>query len=243
MTITVETLGSSSKGNCYRLLSGGRSLLLECGLPWREIQRKINFQTSALDGCLVTHAHKDHCRAAGDLMRAGIDLYATPETLEAMAVERKFFHRFHPVTRRLRFEVADHWRVLPFETYHDSPGSLGFQVDEIIGEGHGDRLVFLTDTAFSYFTFLNVDIYMIEANFGEKILADNLAAGRIDKARAKRVRESHMSIERVIDMLRANDLSRCRHIHLLHGSDGNSDSALFKRMVQEVTGIPVTVEG
>ena len=243
MTITVETLGSSSKGNAYRLLSGGRSLLLECGLPWREIQRKLNFETSNLDGCLVTHAHKDHCRAAGDLMRAGIDLYATPEAFGDMGVNGKGFHRFHPVTRRLRFEVANHWRVLPFETYHDSPGSLGFQVDEIIGDGRGDRLVFLTDTAFSYFTFLDADIYMIEANFGEKILDDNLKAGRIDKARARRVRESHMSIERVIELLKSNDLSRCRHIHLLHGSDGNSDSALFKRMVQEATGIPVSVEG
>ena len=71
----------------------------------------------------------------------------------------------------------------------------------------------------------------------------NVEAGHIDPARAKRTRENHMSIERVIDFCKAQDLSRCRHIHLLHLSDGNSDADLFKRMVQEATGIPVSVEG
>ena len=84
---------------------------------------------------------------------------------------------------------------------------------------------------------------MIEANYSEAILAANVEAGHIDQSRAKRVRENHMSIERVLDFLKANDMSKCRAIHLLHGSESCSDSTLFKKIVQESTGIPTFVEG
>jgi phosphoribosyl 1,2-cyclic phosphodiesterase len=237
--ITVEVLGSSSKGNCYRLLSGGRSLLLECGLPWKEIRRGLNFQTTALDGCLITHHHKDHARSAADVMRAGVDLYATGAAFEAMAIPGGPHHRFKPLIYRHTVTVGEWWRVMAFEAHHDAPGTAGF----LIEDKDGDKLVFLTDSAFSYYTFPGTGVYMVEANFSEKILQRNVDDGLIDAYLARRVTENHMSIERVVVMFTEADLSQCRHIHLLHGSDGNSDSALFKKIVEETTGVPVTVEG
>ena len=237
--ITVEVLGSSSKGNCYRLLSGGRSLLLECGLPWKEIRRGLNFQTTALDGCLITHHHKDHARSAADVMRAGVDLYATGAAFEAMAIPGGPHHRFKPLIYRHTVTVGEWWRVMAFEAHHDAPGTAGFWIED----KDGDKLVFLTDSAFSYYTFPGTGVYMVEANFSEKILQRNVDDGLIDAFLARRVTENHMSIERVVVMFTEADLSQCRHIHLLHGSDGNSDSALFKKIVEETTGVPVTVEG
>ena len=237
--ITVEVLGSSSKGNCYRLLSGGRSLLLECGLPWKEIRKGLNFQTTALDGCLVTHHHKDHARSAADVMRAGVDLYATGAAFEAMAIPGGPHHRFKPLIYRHTVTVGEWWRVMAFEAHHDAPGTAGFWIED----KDGDKLVFLTDSAFSYYTFPGTGVYMVEANFSEKILQRNVDDGLIDAYLARRVTENHMSIERVVVMFTEADLSQCRHIHLLHGSDGNSDSALFKKIVEETTGVPVTVEG
>ena len=237
--ITVEVLGSSSKGNCYRLLSGGRSLLLECGLPWKEIRKGLNFQTTALDGCLVTHHHKDHARSAADVMRAGVDLYATGAAFEAMAIPGGPHHRFKPLIYRHTVTVGEWWRVMAFEAHHDAPGTAGFWIED----KDGDKLVFLTDSAFSYYTFPGTGVYMVEANFSEKILQRNVDDGLVDSYRARRVTENHMSIERVVVMFTEADLSQCRHIHLLHGSDGNSDSALFKKIVEETTGVPVTVEG
>ena len=237
--ITVEVLGSSSKGNCYRLLSGGRSLLLECGLPWKEIRKGLNFQTTALDGCLITHHHKDHARSAADVMRAGVDLYATGAAFEAMAIPGGPHHRFKPLIYRHTVTVGEWWRVMAFEAHHDAPGTAGFWIED----KDGDKLVFLTDSAFSYYTFPGTGVYMVEANFSEKILQRNVDDGLIDAYLARRVAENHMSIERVVVMFTEADLSQCRHIHLLHGSDGNSNSALFKKIVEETTGVPVTVEG
>lgn len=237
--ITVETLGSSSKGNCYRLLSGGRSLLLECGLPWKEIRRKLNFETTNLDGCLATHAHGDHFRAAKDLIRAGVDVFATRETFEWGAIQPS--HRAISIEPGKMLRVAGFWRCVPFATEHDVSGSVGFIVTN---QETSDSVFFMTDSAYCRFAFPDkFSTIMIEANYSETILAANVEAGRIDPARARRVRENHMSIERVLEFLKANDLSRCRSIHLLHLSDGNSNAEVFKKMVQEITGIPTRVEG
>jgi phosphoribosyl 1,2-cyclic phosphodiesterase len=236
--ITVETLGSSSKGNCYRLLSGGRSLLLECGLPWKEIRCKLNFETTKLDGCLCTHYHKDHSRSLCDVLNSGVPVYASRETFDELSASNH--HRAHKLTTSLlSTDIGEEWRVVAFDTVHDTPGSLGFQITT----EDRDNLVFITDTAYCKYRFNQINVLMIEANFSDAILRRNIDAGLIDTSRAKRVRENHMSIERVVDFLNANDLHRCRAIHLLHLSDGNSDAVLFKRMVQEATGIPTFVEG
>lgn len=238
--ITIQTLGSSSSGNAYRLFSGGRSLLLECGLSWEKIKEGLNFETSDLDGCLASHHHQDHCKAAGDLMKAGIDLYATKEAFAEMGV-KSHFHRFVPIIQNRIFRVGGFWRVIPFITQHDAPGSVGFVISNQSSAG---TVLFLTDTAYCRYNFPDrFTAIMIEANFSETILQHNVDAGLIDAARAKRVRENHMSIGRVLDFLKANDLSRCRAIHLIHLSDGNSNAEIFKRMVQEATGIPTFVEG
>jgi hypothetical protein len=50
-----------------------------------------------------------------------------------------------------------------------------------------------------------------------------------------------MSLERVISMMKANDLSRCRAIWLLHLSDANSNEELMRRKVQETVGVPVYI--
>lgn len=235
--IAVETIGSSSRGNCYKLTSGGSSLLLECGLPWAQIRRALNFKTTDLDGCLCSHFHGDHSKAAADVMRAGIDLYATQSAFDSAEIPGPH-HRFKPLLCRHTIDIGTHWRAMAFEAVHDAPGTVGFWITD----SDGDKLVFLTDSGFSYYTFPGTSIYMIEANFSEQILQRNVDAGLIDAARARRVRENHMSIERVVEMLRANDLSNCRHIHLLHLSDGNSSASEFKKTVQEATGIPTHIE-
>ena len=56
--MNVKCLGTGSKGNAYALSdSEGNILLLDCGIPIKEIKIGINFQVSKVVGCLVTHSH------------------------------------------------------------------------------------------------------------------------------------------------------------------------------------------
>lgn len=238
MSLDFRPLASSSAGCAYHLSGGGasRPLLIDCGLRFVEIRRALSYQTALLEGCLISHAHGDHIKAAPDLMRSGVDCYASAETWRSAPFVDPTHHRAKVCRGREQFELGE-WRVMPFEAVHDMPGTLGF----LVGSPDGSRLLYLTDSAYSPFKFDGLTHIAIEANFSTEMMKQNTREGEIHADRFKRTMKTHMSIERLIDMLRANDLSKVEEIHLLHLSSQNSDAEEFKRLVQRATGKPVYV--
>jgi phosphoribosyl 1,2-cyclic phosphodiesterase len=231
--IEIKALSSSSKGNCYCVSDGSTPLLLECGLPYKEIQRGLNFQMSTIAGCLVTHEHNDHCKSIKDVMKAGIDVYASNGTIEVLNISG---HRIKPVVAKEQFQIGT-WTILPFEVEHDVSEPIGF----LLVNQQGEKLLFATDTFFIRYKFKGLTHLMIETNYSLEILNQNVAAGLIDKGRKKRLMRSHFNLENVKEFLKANDLSKVQEIWLLHLSDTNSDADLFKREIQELTGKVVFV--
>ena len=61
--------------------------------------------------------------------------------------------------------------------------------------------------------------------------------------RKKRLYSSHMSLENALRMLKANDLSKVRELHLLHLSNDNSNGDMFKDRIERATGIPTYLPG
>ena len=74
-----------------------------------------------------------------------------------------------------------------------------------------------------------------------ELMKQNVITGHIDRSRYSRTAKNHMSLERLLDMLKANDLSKVQKITLLHLSDANSDEVMFKEAVAKATGVPVEV--
>lgn len=235
MTVLIEVtvLASGSKGNCYRIDDGSTPLLLECGIPFREIQKGLHFRVSEVAGCLVSHEHKDHCKAVQDVMKAGVDCYMSAGTADALGVAG---HRIHTIQAKRQFQLGT-WTVLPFETEHDAAEPLGF----LLANRAGDKLLYATDTYYVRYKFRGLTHILVECNYAADILAKNVEAGLVPPALKKRILKSHFSLEHVKQFLLANDLSRVQEIWLLHLSDGNSDAARFKREVQELTGKPVYI--
>ena len=231
----IKVLASSSAGNCYVLSDGNTKLLLECGIPWKQIQQGINFQTSELAGCLVSHGHQDHCKAVKEVMRAGIDCYMSGGTAEALELSG---HRLHVVKALQQFQLGS-WTALPFDTQHDAEEPLGF----LLASETGGKLLFATDTYYLKYRFRGLNYILIECNYALDILRENVDAGAITGAVRDRVLKSHFSLEHVKGFLRANDLSRVREIWLLHLSDQNSDAGRFKKEIQALTGKPVYIAG
>lgn len=232
--ITIQVLASGSQGNCYRVSDGSTALLLECGIPFRLIREGLGFRLSDLAGCLLTHEHGDHAKAVRDLARAGVDVYTSAGTAEALDIES---HRITTIRPRERFTLGT-WTVMPFEAVHDAREPLGF----LLTSGP-EKLLFATDTAYIRYRFPGCTRLMVECNYDLPVLRANVAAGLVDREVKRRVVRSHMSLETLIGFLQANDLSRVREIFLLHLSDDNSDAEKFRRRVQEVTGRPVQVAG
>lgn len=228
----IKVLASGSTGNCYWISDSKTSLLLEAGIPIGEIQKGCNFNLSSLGGCLITHEHGDHAKTADALMKKSVDVYASQGTADAQGWSG---HRLHIVKSMDFFQIGT-FTVMAFDAEHDASEPLGFY---IISRATREKLLYITDTRYMRYKFEGLTHIMCECNYDEEILLRNVAAGKIDTARAKRIMHSHMSIETMLEMLRANDLSRVQQIYLLHLSDDNSDEAAFKERVRRLTGTEV----
>ncbi|MTI83474.1 MAG: MBL fold metallo-hydrolase [Firmicutes bacterium] len=233
--IEITAFASSSRGNCYRVTDGQTTLLLECGIRFKEIQRGLNFQVSEVSGCLISHEHKDHCKALADITKAGIDCYMSQGTSEALGVTG---HRIKPIKAKQQFKIGT-WTVLPFDTQHDAQEPMGF----LMANSAGDKLLFATDTYYVRYLFRGLTHLMIECNHSLDILRDNVTSGAVPVGHKNRLMRSHFSLENVKEFLRANDLSKVQEIHLLHLSDGNSDAERFKTEIQSLTGKMTFIAG
>ena len=230
--IEIRALASGSRGNCYWVTDGSTPLLLECGIRFKDIQRGLNFKVSELAGCIVTHEHKDHCKALKDMVKAGVVCYMSAGTAEALGAEG---HRVHKIAPLQTFKVGS-WQILPFEVQHDAAEPLGF----LLASGDG-KLLYATDTYYLKYRFNGLTHIMIECNYSADILQANEDAGLLPKGLRDRIIQSHFSLDNVKEFLKANDLSKVEEIWLIHLSDGNSDAERFKREIQELTGKMVFV--
>ncbi|CAM4018753.1 MBL fold metallo-hydrolase [Mesobacillus zeae] len=231
--IEINTLATGSKGNCYHITDGSTPILLECGIAFREIQKRVNFKTSSIAGCLVTHEHKDHCGGLKDLLKAGINTYMSAGTKEAIGLDH---HRIKTVKTKEPFTLGT-WTILPFDVQHDVSEPYGF----LMVNKAGEKLLFATDTYYIKYRFQGLTHIMIECNYSLNILNRNIAAGSVPKVMKKRLMQSHFSLENVKDFFRANDLKQVQEIWLLHLSDSNSDEERFKKEIMELTGKMVFV--
>ena len=228
----IKVLASGSSGNAYTISDGATTLLLDAGIPLKEIQIGTGFKVRQLSGAFVTHEHKDHSKAMNDLARLGVDVYASRGTMEACGLSG---HRFHPVEARTELDVGT-FRILPFDVEHDAAEPLGFLFTSM---STGEKLLYFTDTYFVRYRFQGLTHIMAECNYTEQGIRDSVAEGRIPIEMVPRLVRSHMSLEHLLEMLRANDMSTVRQIYLLHMSDNNSEAQRMKEAVQRQTGVEV----
>lgn len=236
----IEVLGTGSSGNCYKVKIGKATLLLECGLSYKVIQKKLNFKVSEIDACLVTHEHMDHAKAVKDLMKAGVDCYMTKGTAEALKVKGHRLNTFRKDDKGQGYcwKFFSDIQILPFEAVHDVAEPVSYFIKT---RNDDENLVFVTDTAYLKYKIPECDVLMIECNYVKAKLDENVRLGNINTNLRNRIVKNHLSLESLVEALKAASLDRCRKIYLLHLSDGNSDEKLIKRTIQETTGIEVVV--
>lgn len=228
--LTFTPIGSGSSGNLYLVADGDARLAIEAGLPFREMRRRLRFGVSSLDAVLVSHLHGDHAQSIREVLANGVPVLASRETLEAAGVNG---HHNARAVEPIDPANVGPWQVLPFDLRHDAPGTIGFVVEGPSRE----RLLYVTDTAFVPYRFAGLNIIAIEANYSEAILRES---GEPATRKLRSLRH-HMSLERVLGFLAANELDAVREIWLLHLSDAHSDEAEFQASVREATGKPTYV--
>lgn len=210
-----SSLASSSHGNAYIISDRETHILLECGCSRKKLQQLAGFKLTAFDACIVSHEHKDHSGCVADLIKAGLPVYMSQGTAEALGVEA-----VTTIQHGEQFTIGS-IDIVPFTTFHDAVEPLGFLFKS---RCDGDVLAFATDTVNLAYRFPGVNILAIEANYDREILERSEKLP--DKVR-HRITNSHMEIDTLCRYLRGLDLSQCREIYLLHLSDAMSNEGRF----------------
>lgn len=228
-----EQIYSSSMGNLYTVTAAnGRRLLLECGVSWTAILKALDYELDNIDGCLLTHEHLDHSKAVKEVMRAGIDVYASEGTFRAIEDSLYLERRAKSVPHGYSYDiiVVGSFHIFPFDIIHDAAEPLGYVVFN-----EGEYLLFCPDSGYVKQQFnVKFTIIALECSYDIKILENRVDTQDINETLAKRLLESHASKQTTMNYLAEFcDLSRCQAIHLLHLSRGNIDAEKTRKEVED----------
>lgn len=229
----INILASGSDGNSYIISDCKTNILIECGIPFGELKIGTNFFNPKIDGCLISHSHKDHSKSVNNLLRLGINCYMSAETKEELKLNS---FRVIEIKDRYKFDIGS-FTVLPLAMKHDV-SCIGFLIYSKITS---ESLFFATDTYYIPYKLPPVDYIMVEANYDLQRINERIANGDTDMAAKPRLMQSHMNIDSTLLWLSKTDLSITKRIYLLHLSAGSANEKDFKQRVIEQTGIPVTI--
>ncbi|KAA6233130.1 MBL fold metallo-hydrolase [Chlorobium phaeovibrioides] len=215
-----SALASGSTGNLYTLEDAETRIIIECGLPYKQIQKLLPLPPTHYAACLITHSHADHSYAAQELQRRGIPIHCSNATAESIGLRRGW--------TEAGSEQIGTLQIKTYEAQHDVPNLMFL----IRSTQDGETLLFAIDTYYIRENFHGITIWACECNYSKELLQDG-------DALADRLYTSHMELRTLLSALASSDLSQCREIHLLHISRDRGDPQAFARATQEQTGIPV----
>lgn len=229
MKLTV--IGSSSRGNCYALQSSTETLILEAGCSSASFKETLKFSYKPVVGVVISHEHGDHSRYAKQFSSMGATIYSTEEVIRKYGIEGFDI----AVCEGQTYNVGS-FRVTPFKVPHDVP-CFGY----LINHKEMGSLFFATDTFALPMAMRNVNHWLLEANYDDAVLEDNLRNGVIDFKQAQRLMVSHMSLENAIENLRQSHAEKAKTITLVHLSSRNSNAKDFQHRVCSEFGVPTFI--
>lgn len=164
-----QNLASGSKGNCAVVLCGDIQLIIDAGIPYTTLKRKLeekNLEFSSFSGILITHCHSDHIKGLEGILK---------HTKLKVLMPQKMYSDFKdivPIERVLFLEDRNRLKEIEIDliyTSHDTTCSVGYLITY-----QKKSLVYITDTGYINRKYLdqlkNKNIYFIESNHDEEML-------------------------------------------------------------------------
>lgn len=192
------------------------TLVLDCGLPIREIKRGLDWDISSVAGVLCSHAHLDHAKSVKDFENMGISVFKPFDETKACPL-------------KIRYGSFD---VQAFKVPHDGVPCYGFYITVA-----GHRILYATDFEYLPCSFKNVRLtdMIVECNHQKEL---------VDKGQAKYPHQikGHCSLDTLIEkVIKENMTSDLRTVILCHmsGDSCNAEECLVE--VQKVVGEGVNV--
>ena len=147
--IEIVSVGSSSSGNSYIVMTEGRTILIDVGLPAKKIiaaLEHLGTDPADVDAVLITHEHVDHVKSVRAISRKCCNafFYASRGTVECtdafchVPEERVVLLSAGEI---VRLDNDDDMEIAAFPLSHDAAEPLGFTITS-----GGEKLAIVTDT-------------------------------------------------------------------------------------------------
>ena len=191
----LKCLSTGSKANCYILTSGnGKHLILDAGVTVPEIKKGLNFDIANVEGCLVTHEHKDHSLSADKIANF------TPVWKPYESEHKKLHTHFG------EFDITS------FDVPHNGVENRGF----LIGVD-SQQICYITDAEYCPYKLSskNIDTLIIECNYMAELVRDDLP-------NLQHKVLGHMELETTIGIIQDNAKS-LKNVILVHMGAGSLD--------------------
>lgn len=229
----LHILGSSSSGNCYILETDTEALIIEAGVRISEVKKALKFNLGKVVGVVISHEHKDHSGYIKEFIASGVLVLTHNSVFIANSLLGKSFTK--EIFPKRGYKVGG-FLIVPFFVHHDVPCYAFIIEHKSIG-----KLFFSTDAVSVGVNIPDMNVIMIEANYSDVILEENIRNGVVPFSMRNRLLSSHMEITQTKDFLMRNDLTHVNNIILIHLSNSNSDERQFVKEITEITGCSVVV--
>lgn len=214
----LKCLGSSSAGNCYLLTSdSGETLILDCGIPIKEIKKGLNWNVKDVVGVLCTHKHLDHSKSVKDFETMGIPIYAPYLKIDYMSMNMGGF-----TVKPFDLTTIDgRW------THTNADGTECPCYGFLITHKEMGKLLYITDTELIKWRFKGINHILLGVNY-DKDLVDT------DNPKANHVFRGHLSIDTACDFVKANYSDSLQNVIMCHLSAENADRDSFIEKMKKV---------
>lgn len=223
-------MGSSSSGNCTLVYNDDTTILIDAGVPVKQVLEKT--ARAKFDALLITHEHSDHIKSAGALHRkTGTPIYVSPLIKEKKPKVFGTTQDTVDITDTQEFTVGS-ITVKPFSTKHDAIQSLGFILtdkDTVFG--------YVTDTGSFSKTMLEAlkscTSLMLECDYDEDLLTQYEGYTQDLKDRI-RSNYGHLSNQQALAYLQSSGIDRLKCIVIGHLSERTNSHEKLKERIAEV---------
>lgn len=215
----LHCIATGSTGNCYLLTSNnGETLILDCGIPIKEIKKGLNWNIKDVVGVLCTHKHLDHSKSVEDFEAMGIPVFAP-----YLGNSRKSMNMGGFTVRPFDLTTIDgNW------THTNADGTPCPIYGFLITHKEMGRMLYITDCEVVKWKFKDINHILLGVNY-DKDLIDRDNAGK-----ANHVFRGHLSIDTACDFVKANYSDSLQNVIMCHLSSENSDSDSFIEKMKKV---------
>lgn len=222
----LKCISTGSSGNCYLLQAdSGETLILDCGIPIKEIKKGLKWNIKDVVGVLCTHKHLDHSKSVEDFEDMGIPIYA----LYIQYAQHEGIHRYHTMPfSGFKVKAFDLTTIDGSWTHTDANGEPCPIYGFLITHKEMGRMLYITDCNLIKWRFKDINHILLGVNY-DKDLIDRDNAGK-----ANHVFRGHLSIDTACDFVKANYSDSLQNVIMCHLSSENADRDSFIEKMKKV---------